>query len=162
MKKPLVALVAFGSFFLGAATLFVFFKAQPRLAGLLIGVPAPERGGQFFDPFAEAERLHQSMGFPGLLTMGDEQNIVEREDEEAVYYEITGIDQTKLNTKVENGQLTISGETRKRSGDEDSFFRTEMQSTFQRSFPLPPGVIEEKMEISSEKDKVVLRFPKRS
>lgn len=121
---------------------------------------------QFFggtDPFEEARRMHGGLlrGFPGMaITMGGEdQEIVEKEDDKAVYYEISGVDQTKLSTKVEDGMLTIEGRTKQEKGQ--GGFRATMQSSFHRSFPLPPNVDERKMEMSSEGDKVILKFPKR-
>lgn len=166
MKKLKIVALTLAAFLLGATTLFVFFRGQPEMAGRWIGIRHSEKE-RISDPFAEPERLLDpwSSGFPGLMAMsaGEDQQVVEREDEHAVYYEISGIDQTKLSTKVEGGQLTITGETSKKSGGEEGgFFQAEMRSTFQRSFPLPPNVDEQKMEMSSEKDKVILRFPKRS
>lgn len=164
------------AFFLGAASLFTVFKLQPGLAELAFrSRPAPPADPmdafrrQFFggqDPFAEAERMREEMmkGMPGMqmIDAGGEQEVVKREDADAVYYEIQGVDQTKLQTKVDGGYLTIQGETRKKTGEEGGFFQAEVRNSFQRSFPLPPGVDEQKMELSSEKDKVILRFPKRN
>ncbi|HEY8279813.1 MAG TPA: Hsp20/alpha crystallin family protein, partial [Bdellovibrionota bacterium] len=56
---------------------------------------------------------------------------------------------------VKNGYLTITGETKKQTAN------SSILSSFHKMFPLPPNVDSTKMETISEKDKVVLRFPKR-
>jgi HSP20 family molecular chaperone IbpA len=117
------------------------------------------------DPFEEARRMHEDMrkGLVGggliALEAGGE-NIVEREDDKAVYFEISGVDQTKLSTRVEGGMLTIEGQARQEKGA--GGFQAMVHSSFQRSFSLPPNVDEKGMEISSVGDKIVLKFPKRS
>lgn len=179
-RKMLFAGAILGSFLLGAAFLFLLFRAKPELATSALGLernyarkienqdPFAAARQQLFggeDPFEEMEKMRKSLGdqggLAGLMQLqgGDDQNVVEREDDQSVYYEISGVDQSKLSTRVENGYLTIKGESKKQSG-QDGFSAT-MQSSFQRSFPLPAGVDEKKMEMSSEKDKVILRFPKR-
>lgn len=116
------------------------------------------------DPFEEARRMHEDMrrNFGGgLITMeAGGENIVEKEDDKAVYYEISGVDQTRLSTRVEGGMLTIEGQARQEKGA--GGFHAMVQSTFQRSFSLPPNVDEKRMEMSSVGDKIVLKFPKRS
>lgn len=89
----------------------------------------------FNDDFFEASELSQ------------------REDEKFIYYDVhvADLNSTSINTKVENGYITISGTTEK-----TSYFK----SSFNRTFPVPDHVDSNKMEMSSEGDKVVLRFPK--
>lgn len=121
-------------------------------------------GGQ--DPFEEMRRMHEDMrknfgSGGGLIAMeAGGENIVEKEDDTAVYYEISGVDQTKLSTRVEGGMLTIEGQARQEKGA--GGFHAMVQSSFQRSFSLPPNVDEKRMEMSSVGDKIVLKFPKRS
>jgi HSP20 family molecular chaperone IbpA len=81
--------------------------------------------------------------------------ITAKEDAKSVSYEIKDVVGGTLNTQVSNGMLTVSGESKQIHGS------ISMQSSFQRSFSLPPNVDAAKMETISEKDKVVLRFPKR-
>ncbi len=112
------------------------------------------------NPFAEAQRMREEMARGGFFSMEEgSQQVVEREDDRAVYYEISGIDQTKLDTSVNDGVLTISGISKQNKGS--GGFQVTMQSSFQRSFSLPSSVDESKMEMISEKDKVILKFPKR-
>jgi|GEM_PF-6040334 len=170
-----------GSFLLGAAFMFLLFRARPELAAFALGNEQKRVQRQAEDPFAaarqqlfgggedpfaameEMEKRFTGQGFAGLMQLqgGDDQSVVEREDETSIYFEISGVDQSKLSTRVENGYLTIKGESKKLGGQQGGFSAT-MQSSFQRTFPLPPNVDEKKMEMSSEKDKVILRFPKRS
>ena len=188
MKKLRFAMLALAFALLGAFSLLTFMKLHPDAARSLLGsgvdrwenksiddsVPltksekeeVAEENGQdqedAFNPFAEAERIQQEMekqmraGQRGIFAFDSEmgQQVVTKEDANSVSYEIKGVD-GKLNTEVKNGYLTISGETKKQAGN------ASIQSSFHRMFPLPPNVDSEKMETISEKDKVVLRFPKR-
>ena len=112
------------------------------------------------DPFMAARKLHEQMekemrgGFAGF-DVSEENEIVAREDDKSVSYEIKDVEGGSLNTSVKDGYLTISGESKKVNGS------ISFQSSFHRSFPLPPNVDPSKMETISEKDRVVLRFPKR-
>ncbi len=94
---------------------------------------------------------------------GNVEDISKREDEKYVYYDIkvAGVDGTKVNATVKDGYLTISGEVKRSHGGEtDGQARSVFQSSFRRSFPLPENVDWEKMEMNSEKNKIVLKFPK--
>lgn len=120
-------------------------------------------GGQ--DPFVAMRKMHEqlekemSQGFAGLdqdaAIAGGEQ-ITRKEDDKSVSYEIKGVDGSTLNTSVKNGYLTIQGETKKQNGG------MTFQASFQRMFSLPPNVDASKMQTLSEKDRVVLRFPKKT
>jgi len=91
-------------------------------------------------------------------------DISQREDEDFVYYDIkvTDLNQTSINTKVENNYVTITGTVENTHGDEnsDSPNRSLFKSTFTRTFPLPGDVDSSKMQMSPEKNKIVLKFPK--
>lgn len=98
---------------------------------------------------------------------GTVQDIEKREDENFVYYDIKvkNVKGTTVNTKVENGYLTITGqiESKNTEEDEESGFSNSsvFSSTFSRTFPLPADVDEDAMEMESEKNKIVLKFPKK-
>jgi HSP20 family molecular chaperone IbpA len=172
MKKKIV-FAAIAGFLGGVAFLFLFLRLQPDLGTRLLGYAPKPRDPMaafrqsFFgydqeDPFAALEKMREEMaeGMPDISALEEEgQEIARREDAEAIYYEIKGADQAKLSTRVEGGQLTIEGEMKKESGL--GGFNAVMQSTFRRSFPLPPNVDEKKMEVISDRDKVVLKFPKK-
>lgn len=136
---------------------------------------------QFFggsDPFREMQRMREEMlsrmegfespnsannpfdlWFAGKFGGGSVYDISQREDENFIYYDIkvNDLQSTSINTRIENGQITITG-TIQRGGDESSAGL--FKSTFNRSFPLPPNVDHEKMELLPEADKMVLKFPK--
>lgn len=117
------------------------------------------------DPFEEARKLHEDMmkGFPQGLTMRmDTQQIIEKEDDYAVYYEIRGVDRAKLRTQVVDGTLTIQGESKQDAGEDGSPFRATMRSTFRRQVQLPPNVDALGMQVLGDKEKVILKFPKKS
>ena len=99
---------------------------------------------------------------------GSIDDIAKREDDDFVYYDIkiNDLNSTSVNTKIENGYITITGTLEKKSGaddkkDEGGFSSQSIyKSTFNRTFPLPEHVDQNKMEMVSEKDKIVLKFPK--
>lgn len=98
---------------------------------------------------------------------GTVQDIEKREDENFIYYDIKvkDVKGTTVNTKVENGYLTITGqiESKNSEQDEDSGFSNSsvFSSTFSRTFPLPADVDEDSMEMESEQNKIVIKFPKK-
>jgi HSP20 family molecular chaperone IbpA len=105
--------------------------------------------------------------FSDKFAGGTINDISKREDEQFVYYDIKipDLNSTSINTKVTDGYITVSGSTEKRTespsgsasqASTESVFR----STFNRVFPLPDQVDQNKMEMLSEKNKVVLKFPK--
>lgn len=136
-------------------------RAMPALPSPFDQDDADFFGGQ--DPFEAARKLHQQMqeemrqGFAGMQVMdGASEEITEKEDAHFVSYEIKGVEGSSLNTSVQNGFLTIRGESKRQGGG------MTFQTSFQRSFSLPRNVDATKMETISEKDKVVLKFPKKS
>ena len=135
------------------------------------------------DPFAEMQKMSQQMEkrmkefnedhnfeknpfdfwYSQQLNGGSIEDIAKRQDDNFVYYEIKvgDFNLTSLNTKVEQGQIRVTGSVEKRdepgeSGNIQSYFK----SSFARTFPLPEGVDANKMETISEKDKIILKFPK--
>ena len=99
---------------------------------------------------------------------GTIKDISKREDDSSVYYDIKveDVKSTSINTKVENGYITITGTTEKRNDTSDEkendglSSQSVYKSTFHRTFPLPEQVDQNKMQMTSEKDKIVLKFPK--
>ncbi len=131
------------------------------------------------DPFQQMQKMRSQMekqmaaaaqagGQSFTFSVGGNSNdIAEREDAGFVYYDIkiADLDATSINTKVENGYLTISGTIEKKTGDGSGggngfSAQTIFKSSFNRTFPLPEEVDAAKMEMTSEKDKVILKFPK--
>lgn len=93
--------------------------------------------------------------------------ISEREDENFVYFDIQAknLNPSSINTNIENGYLSITGTIEKKSGDDEQSAGAGMQSyfksTFNQTFPLSIKVDPEKMEMTHENGKIVLKFPKR-
>ena len=86
--------------------------------------------------------------------------VLKREDDKFVYYDISikGLNQNKLNVKVENGQIDISGTIEGKSQDENR--ESHFSSSFHRSFPTPPNVDSANVKMEQENDKLVIKFPK--
>lgn len=136
------------------------------------------------DPFTEMKKMREHMEkrteeFGGMSNLfdswftdkfggGSVSDISKREDEKYVYYDIRvdDVKTTSINTKVENGYITITGRQEKKTGSTDegddsySISESYLKSTFNRTFPIPENVDANKMEMLSEKDKIVLKFPK--
>jgi len=140
------------------------------------------------DPFEEMKKMREQMEkrmerftgrphatnnpfdswFSNKFGGGTIDDITKREDENFVYYDIkvSDLNATSINTKIENGYITITGTIEKKNeskNDKDgvnnmaqSFFK----SSFNRTFPLPDHVDQNKMQMIPEKDKIVLKFPK--
>lgn len=154
MGKIKLLVVGLIGFLLGALALYFFLKSRVELE------ITPPQSSNFnhgvmpdADPFAAMEQMREEME----KGMGQEENtnIISKEDDQFVWFEINGTDSTKLNTSVENGYLQISGETHvEKQG-------MQMTSSFHRMFPVPPNVDAKSMETVVEGEKVVLRFKKR-
>lgn len=84
------------------------------------------------------------------------QDINRREDSKFVYYEVPLVNEKgeklELNVVVKDGMIEI---TEKASGQNH-----QMEST--RTFSLEPGLIESRAQVINEKDKVVIKIPKKS
>lgn len=91
-----------------------------------------------------------------------------REDDGFVYYDIKvdDLNSASINTKVENGYVTITGTVEKKNEenkyDEEDKLSSQYiyKSTFNRTFPLPENVNADKMQMTPDKNKIVLKFPK--
>lgn len=131
--------------------------------------------GRSRDPFEEMRRMRERMAkefkepsegeslfdsWYGKRFGGAAAEITKREDDKFVYYDVSvkGLEANKLNAKVENGQIEISGEINQKT--EDLGQRSEMRSSFHRSFPAPPNVDPNKVQMEQQKEKLVLKFPK--
>lgn len=99
---------------------------------------------------------------------GSVYDIAKREDADFVYYDIriSDLNSTSVNTKIENGYITITGTVENQSGSDDKKDEAGLssqniyKSTFNRTFPLPEHIDQNKMEMIPDKDKIVLKFPK--
>jgi len=134
------------------------------------------------DPFEEMRRIREEMNkrmeefgtqnstnpFDSWFSLkfggGTIHDISKREDDDFVYYDIKvdDLNSASVSTKIENGYIAITGSVEKRHGndDEDSHSAEVYKSTFNRTFPLPDYVDQNKMEMLPEGNKITLKFPK--
>ena len=161
--KPVLKniLVPFASAVTGGLLVVGGLKLSPWLQAKVLESPAKQELAvqSWLDPFEEIRNMHQQMEKEFENIRGSSvYHISEREDQDYVYYDIKAEDLsfTNLNTKVESGYVTITGTLEKNESSGQSFFKT----TFNRSFPLPENIDQDKMQMTSEKGVVVLKFPK--
>lgn len=136
------------------------------------------------DPFEEMKRMRKQMEermeefgnsrrsmsnpfdswFSDKFGGGTINDISKREDGDFVYYDIQvdDVNATSINTKIENGYITITGSLEKKSQslDNDDSAQSVFKSTFNRTFPLPEHVDQNKMQMIPQNGKIVLKFPK--
>ncbi len=138
------------------------------------------------DPFEEMKKMRNQIGkhrerlhgknqskdnsfdswFSDKFGDGSINDISKREDDNFVYYDvkIDDVNSTSINTKVENGYVRISGTIEKKSDSEekDKSYSSHnlFKSSFDRTFPLPEDIDQNKMQMITEKDKIILKFPK--
>ncbi len=95
---------------------------------------------------------------------GSVNDISKREDDSFVYFELVveNIKETSINAKVGNGYVTITGTIEKQNklAENESVAQSVFKSTFSRTLPLPDNIDQNKMIMTTESDKVVLKFPK--
>lgn len=133
-------------------------------------------------PFEEMRRMQKSMmkqfgfqdddsdgGFFGSWFKkkfggGNPGDIQTREDEDFVYYDviIKDLSNKKLDIRVEDGQIKISGTIEKKSENKgkNESSRHFSSSTFHRSFPVPYGVDSTRVEMEHDGDKIIIKLPK--
>ncbi|GAX61820.1 small heat shock protein [Candidatus Scalindua japonica] len=112
-----------------------------------------DQGGGIFDSW-----------FKNKFGGGDPGDIQIREDEDFVYYDviIKGLSDQKLDIRVEDGQIKISGTVEKKSGEKskNGNSRQFSSSTFRRSFPVPQGVDSTRVKMEHDGDKIIIKLPK--
>jgi len=175
--------VGFVGFILGISSVF-FWQAllgSQKRQQLTLSVPFPEEKDwdPFFDdflnqnmlephqdPFSKLEEMREKMmkrthpfdsWYQRKFGGGAPGEVKKREDDQFIYYDISvqGLDQQNLSVKVEEGQIEIQG-VREVKDDRGNM----VSSSFHRSFPVPIGVLSQKVEIEHRDDKLILRFPK--
>lgn len=122
---------------------------------------------EFFDSNSSSKINPFDSWFSGKFGGGSINDISKREDDNYVYYDIKvgNLSSASINTKIEQGYISISGTEEKKSGSEgesdSGSTQSVFKSSFSRTFPLPQNVEHEKMQMLKEEDKVVLKFPKK-
>ena len=89
-------------------------------------------------------------------------DVVETEDEVVITAELPGVKDDDIEITVENGMLRISGERRlEEEIKEEHRYRLERTfGSFERTFPLPPGVQEKDIHASVAYGVLRVRVPK--
>lgn len=95
---------------------------------------------------------------------GEPGDIRMREDADFIYYDVAIKDlvNSKLDIRVENGQITISGTIEKKTSSQDDQKNSSQyfSSTFHRSFPVPYGADDTKAEMKQDGEKIIIKLPK--
>ncbi len=89
-------------------------------------------------------------------------DICEREKEFEITAELPGMDASNIDVKLASGVLTIKGEKKeeKEEKEKDYYVSERRFGSFQRSFQLPEGVDEDKIQASFEKGVLTIKLPK--
>ena len=125
------------------------------------------RFSPLWDPFAEMEdmvnRIPATQGRgAGAFGFVPAVNLYDTRDAVVVESALPGIDPKDVEVSVENGILTISGDTKKEHEvEEKNYYRKEVRSgSFRRQIPLPAAVQEEKVEAMFEDGMLKITCPK--
>ena len=114
------------------------------------------------DPFEDMERI--VMEFPMGKVRGFAPAVDVSQDKDHVYIEtpLAGVDPKDVDITVENDILTIKGEKKKESEQEEkNYYRREIRSgSFYRSVPLPAHVVADQAEASSRDGMLRITIPK--
>ena len=89
-------------------------------------------------------------------------DVCEREKEYEITAELPGMDASNIDVKLANGVLTIKGEKKedKEEKEKDYYLSERRFGSFQRSFELPEGIDEDKIQASFEMGVLTLKLPK--
>ena len=89
-------------------------------------------------------------------------DVCEREKEYEITAELPGMDTSNIDVKLANGVLTIKGEKKeeKEEKEKDYYLSERRFGSFQRSFQLPEGIEEDKIQANFEKGVLTIKLPK--
>jgi len=115
----------------------------------------------------EIDRLFEdTFGREGLSASGwvPAVDVREDNDEVALTFELPGVSPSDVEITADNGVLTVRGhkEQSRKEGDENSRFHVieRAYGEFSRSFQLPKGLDESKIEANCDNGVLVVRIPK--
>lgn len=114
----------------------------------------------FIDSMEEMDKLMEWPGGANSFTPAID--VYEDKDDVVVDAPLAGIDPEKVEIAIENGVLTIKGESEKKSEVEDkNYYRKEIRSgSFYRAVSLPTKVDGDKAEATYDKGVLTIRVPK--
>jgi HSP20 family protein len=91
-------------------------------------------------------------------------DVQETGDAYLIRLDLPGVDKDKINVKIQNNVLTISGERKsekEETDDKSGFYRMESSfGSFMRSFPLPADADSNVMTAESKNGVLMVRLPK--
>ena len=89
-------------------------------------------------------------------------DVCEQEKAYEITAELPGLDASNIDVKVANGVLTIKGEKKEEKEEKkaDYYLSERRFGSFQRSFQLPDGVDEEKIQANFDKGVLTIILPK--
>ena len=89
-------------------------------------------------------------------------DVAEKDEECEITAELPGLDEKNIEVKLANGTLTIKGEKKeeKEEKQKDYYLSERSYGSFMRSFQLPEGVDEGKIEASFAKGVLTMKLPK--
>jgi len=106
--------------------------------------------------------LRPSWAFAGVWGRAPTVDVCERENEYEITAELPGMDASNVDVKLSEGVLTIKGEKeeQKEEKQKDYHISERRFGSFQRSFELPEGIDEDKIQASFEKGVLTIKVPK--
>lgn len=156
--------------------------ASPRTVGAVFGQTNPVFEHEFdsWDPIRELEdmqrlmnRMFQSSYSRGLhsgaltadtFSYNPDMDIKDTGKEYVVRVDLPGIDKDKVNIKVAQNHLRISGERsieKDRTDDQSGLYRSERSfGSFHRTIPLPPDASSDGIRAESAKGVLAIHIPK--
>jgi HSP20 family protein len=132
-----------------------------------------------WDPFSEIQRMHEQMGHMFNQALGqsmspragmfsnqmyfDNSQIEETKDGYMIKLNIAGFDQDKIDIKLENNTISISGEYKKEEKNEHQkgAFESHSYGKFLNTIPLPKDADTSKMKTEKKGDQLEIYLPKR-
>lgn len=151
------AFTAISFFILGAAVSW-FWSHRPGIHfHVEKNITANEMDMQ--DPFEEMRRLQQQM-MSGVqqhqMFTFDSPDLKDEGNHYSMEIELNGMKPRQFNVQVEKGQLMVQGALG--SAEENS----SINSRFERSFPVPPDVDADRIQVQTKDDRIVVTLPKKS
>lgn len=115
----------------------------------------------FDDVFRSYDRSLSSFGaFPGLNNGWPNVEVSETDSDIKVTAEIAGLDEKDVEVLLKDGVLTLKGEKRSETEDEDKQFSERFYGRFERRIPLGTDIDEDKVEASFKNGLLSVVLPK--
>lgn len=113
-------------------------------------------GGRFLD-FSPLRGRAPTVDVPAPAV-----DVVEKDNAYQISAELPGMDESNIEVKVADDILTIKGEKKEEKEEKDkNYYMSERRyGSFQRSFQLPPGVDQGKIDASFQKGVLTVTLPK--